>query len=439
MQARVCATATAAFFSLPRPNRRASRRNRAPGLLRVRAVDQADSTSAVRRCRFPGRAAARLRLPADSLSPGASPAQAASRAGVANRAMSPPVSATITSATRWPMPGMVTSRAMTGWNGAAAAAARTSSSAILTVRWSQASRCSRHIWPCEAVNRPSQTICSPSILRRNTPLARLASTPGLRSPAISASVMVRPGTPGRSLATEPGLDPGVPQHLGQPLALADAPLDELLAVAGPLPQRCHLRSRDDAGPQQPVLVQPGDPLAVPHIGLAARHTAHVRRVADAYLDLLAGQRVIHRPPVHPRGLHRHGADPYLRQPGRHLLQLPPERQKPPHRHRPPARLTRHPHRDPDHLLAHVDPGDARMDDTHRHLLPQPPIPDTGAPPAEPAQDRDPVTRASSSNPGTYRAGSSVSLPNRHAAPRSGDVSGRRSPKFHPYAGATTVA
>src|SRR5262249_35035900 len=120
--------------------------------------------------------------------------------------------------------------AMTGWNGAAAAAARTSSSAILTVRWSQASRCSRHIWPCEAVNRPSQAICSPSILRRNTPLARLASTPGLRSPAISASIMVRPDTPSRSLATEPGLDPGVLQHLGQPLALADPPLDELLPL-----------------------------------------------------------------------------------------------------------------------------------------------------------------------------------------------------------------
>ena len=37
------------------------------------------------------------------------------------------------------------------------------------------------------------------------------------------------------------------------------------------------------------------------------------------------------------------------------------------------------------------------------------------------------------------AGSSVSLMNRHAAPRRNDVSGRRSPKFHPSAGATKVA
>ena len=59
------------------------------------------------------------------------------------------------------------------------------------------------------------------------------------------------------------LDPGVLQHLGQPLALAGALLDELLAVPRPLPQRRHLRVRDEAGPQQPVLMQLGDPLAVP--------------------------------------------------------------------------------------------------------------------------------------------------------------------------------
>ena len=96
----------------------------------------AGSTMATRRCRLPVRAAACLRLPADSLSPGASPAQAASRAAVAKRAMSPPVSATITSAVRRPIPGMVSSRAVSAANGAAAPAASSSSSAILAVRWS---------------------------------------------------------------------------------------------------------------------------------------------------------------------------------------------------------------------------------------------------------------------------------------------------------------
>jgi len=55
----------------------------------------------------------------------------ATRAAVANRAMSPPVSATMTSAVRRPTPGMVCSRAMMASNGAAAAAISASSSAIL--------------------------------------------------------------------------------------------------------------------------------------------------------------------------------------------------------------------------------------------------------------------------------------------------------------------
>jgi hypothetical protein len=50
--------------------------------------------------------------------------------------MSPPVSAMITSAVRRRMPGMVTSRAISRTNGAAASATRTSSSAIWAVRWS---------------------------------------------------------------------------------------------------------------------------------------------------------------------------------------------------------------------------------------------------------------------------------------------------------------
>ena len=55
---------------------------------------------------------------------GASPAQAASRAAVANRAMSPPVPAMMTSAVRCPIPGMVTSRAVRAADGAAAPATR---------------------------------------------------------------------------------------------------------------------------------------------------------------------------------------------------------------------------------------------------------------------------------------------------------------------------
>jgi hypothetical protein len=48
--------------------------------------------------------------------------------------MSPPVSATITSAVRRPAPGMVTSWVMMASNGAAVAAISASNSAILAVR-----------------------------------------------------------------------------------------------------------------------------------------------------------------------------------------------------------------------------------------------------------------------------------------------------------------
>ena len=64
------------------------------------------------------------------------------------------------------------------------------------------------------------------------------------------------------------------------------------------PQRRHLGRRDEAGPQQPVLVQLSDPLAVRQIRLAARDVAHVRRVAHAHLDPGTGQGMVDRPPVH---------------------------------------------------------------------------------------------------------------------------------------------
>ena len=46
-----------------------------------------------------------------------------------------------------------------------------------------------------------------AILRRSTPRARSASRPGLRSPAISASIISRPDSPSSLLATESILIP----------------------------------------------------------------------------------------------------------------------------------------------------------------------------------------------------------------------------------------
>ena len=171
--------------------------------------------------------------------------------------------------------------------------------------------------------------------------------------------------PGSQEATEAGLDAGVLQHLGQPLPLAGALPGELLAVPGPLPQRRDLRVRDEAGPQQPVLMQLGDPLAVRDIAFAAWDVAHVRRVAHAHLDPGLGHRVVDRPPVHSRAFQRRVGHAQLRQPACHLLQRPPERLEPPHGQRALTRpLTGQPDRHPDHLLVHIDPGHLRMDDLH---------------------------------------------------------------------------
>ena len=195
------------FLLLPRPNRRATRRNRAPGRVAVRDTVHADSTSAVRRCWLPLRAAACLRLPADSLSPGASPAQAASRAGVANRAMSPPclghdhLRGAGADAGDRDQPGDDGGERLGRLGDQDVQLSDAGGEMIVGVQVQP------DIWAWESLNRPSQAICSASILARSRFLARFASTPGLRSPAISASIMSRPDTPSSWLATESILIP----------------------------------------------------------------------------------------------------------------------------------------------------------------------------------------------------------------------------------------
>ena len=218
------------------------------------------------------------------------------------------------------------------------------------------------------------------------PLGQVRQPPGVAFPGDQRLDHLPPGLAQQPAGHRVDLDPGVFQHLGQPLALGGALLDQPLAVPGPLPQRRHLGRRDETGPQQPVLVQLSDPLAVRDIPLAARDIPHMRRVAHAHLDPATSQGMVDRPPVHPGAFHRRVRDAQLCQPGRHLLQWPPERLEPLGDHLPlTGRLARQPDRDPDHLLVHVDSRDARMDDIHRYLPAVPPGTGYGrAPPAEPA-------------------------------------------------------
>jgi hypothetical protein len=74
-----------------------------------------------------------------------------------------------------------------------------------------------------------------------------------------------------SVATLDSSGPGVLQDLVQPLDLSAAFLDLGLAVAGQLAQLPDRAGWHEAGPDQPVLDQLGDPGRIGHVGLAAGH------------------------------------------------------------------------------------------------------------------------------------------------------------------------
>jgi hypothetical protein len=88
-----------------------------------------------------------------------------------------------------------------------------------------------------------------------------------------------------SVATLDSSGPGVLEDLVQPLDLPAALLDLGLAVAGQLAQLPDRAGRHEAGADQPVLDQLGDPGRIGHIGLAAGHMVQVRRVQQPALHL----------------------------------------------------------------------------------------------------------------------------------------------------------
>ena len=132
-------------------------------------------------------------------------------------------------------------------------------------------------------------------------------------PPTSASSIARPKTPSTSEATQPQLAPGVLQHLVQPLGLTAALLDLRLAVAGQLAQLPDRPRRHEAGADQPVLDQLGDPGRIGHVGLAAGRVLEVLGVHQPALDVVF-QQVVDRLPEHPGRLHPHHLDLVAGQP-----------------------------------------------------------------------------------------------------------------------------
>jgi hypothetical protein len=86
-----------------------------------------------------------------------------------------------------------------------------------------------------------------------------------------------------SVATLESLIPASSQDLVQPLDLPAALLDLGLAVAGQLAQLPDRAGRHEAGADQPVLAQLGDPGRVSHIGLTPRDVVQVGRIQQPAL------------------------------------------------------------------------------------------------------------------------------------------------------------
>jgi hypothetical protein len=104
------------------------------------------------------------------------------------------------------------------------------------------------------------------------------------------------------------LDAGVLEHLLQPLDDPGAFLDEHPAVAGQVPQLPDRCRRHEAGRDQPVLEQLGDPGRVGHVGLATRDVVQMLGIEQPDLGNPLLEQEVHRLPVHPGGLHAHQVD-----------------------------------------------------------------------------------------------------------------------------------
>src|SRR6266498_2152400 len=388
--------------------------------VRVREAARAASMRIEQRWVLPLRRRPERRLPADSLLPGASPAQAARCLAVGNRDMSTPISEITTLATRSPIPGMVINSSIWAVNGPISPAAGSPVWPMVSVtwvsiwsRWSMRARCRATICPWWAVNRPARASRRSSVLFRSTPagqsgqdhrVAFAGDQRGQHGPAGDAE-----GVRGDVVQ----LDPGGFEDLQQPLLLPAAFLGQLGLVPGEVPHRPDLFRGQEAAPQQPDLHQLGQPLGVLDVGFAARDRLDMRgfdHLDDQVWSADLAERGVHRPPVRPGGLHRHMRDtPLHHQPGRHLQQLTVERAEragglPPH----PTLFLRRPRRDRDLLLVHIDPTHTGVQDLQRASVPRAHQPRRYRS-QSPSQTHDTETRARGQQPGVPGTGSSIIL------------------------------
>jgi hypothetical protein len=95
----------------------------------------------------------------------------------------------------------------------------------------------------------------------------------------------------------PQLDVGIFEDLLEPIDHARPIFDQTGAMPRECAQFALLDGWDEAGGEQAMLHQVGDPLRIAHIGLAPRHGLDVRRI-DQQQGKVALEEVKNRSPIH---------------------------------------------------------------------------------------------------------------------------------------------
>jgi len=119
--------------------------------------------------------------------------------------------------------------------------------------------------------------------------------------------------------TPADLDVGVLEHLLDAVDRRRALIDQARPRAGQIAQFTLRPAGDEAGLEHPVFEERRDPLSVAHVGFAAGHGVHVRRV-DHQDRAVPIQNVVDRFPETARRLQRHAGATRRQQPGAQALQ-----------------------------------------------------------------------------------------------------------------------
>lgn len=139
-------------------------------------------------------------------------------------------------------------------------------------------------------------------------------------------------------------------------------IQQPFTLAQIIPKRRNPGFRPEAGPQQPVLVQPLQPFGVADVGLAPGHVLGVAGIDQHHREPTLFQHLEDRDPVNPGALHRDRPDAAVFEPVGEPMQVGGEGAEPPHRLRVAARL------DGCHMQGGTDVDRGRMVVDGRHLL-----------------------------------------------------------------------